>query len=68
MATFAQRVTGCEDLQRKTDKGLTCIPLADRDAILIKDPSYIQPGSSAVVVWREWALNDALTAYGLPTV
>ena len=35
----------------KASKGLFAMPLADRDAILVKDPSYQQPTVTGVVVW-----------------
>jgi hypothetical protein len=54
-------------------KGLTVIPLQDRDAVLVRDPSYTAPGDdlrpedqrSAPQIWREYAGGAAKTAYGL---
>ncbi len=63
--TYAQRLTECLDLM-KAGKGLTAIPLADRDIVLVKDPTYHTPANStAVVVWVEYAGGAARTAYGL---
>ena len=63
--TCAQRLTECLDLM-KAGKGLIAMPLADRDAILVKDPTYHAPANStSVVAWVEYAGGDARTAYGL---
>jgi hypothetical protein len=51
--------------------GLTVIPLQDRDALLVRDPSYVAPGDAnlpedqraAPMLWREYAPGAALAAY-----
>jgi hypothetical protein len=53
MVTYAQRLTDCLELTNAA-KGLTAIPLADRDAILLKDPSYQQSTITGVASGTSW--------------
>ena len=63
--TFSQRQTEAETLMR-SGKGLVAVALADRDIILVKDPSFHAPANATdVVVWKEYAGGSTLAAYGL---
>ncbi len=74
MATYAQRVTGRDTLQR-AGLGLEAVINVDDDFIWVHDPKIdnVPTGGGAVpstgqapsVTWRQWAGTDAVTAYGL---
>jgi hypothetical protein len=63
--TYQQRLTECLTLM-SAGKGLTAIPLADRDAILVRDPHDFSPGTPTVVtIWKELPGGQGLVVYGL---
>jgi hypothetical protein len=62
--TFAQRQTEAETLMR-AGLGLVAIALQERDAILVKDPGYIQPGDTEPSVWKEHVGGTTLALYGV---
>jgi hypothetical protein len=64
MATFAQREVEAQELMA-AGLGLVAIALVDRDIILVKSPEYVQPGSPAVVVWKEHAGGTTHATFGV---
>ena len=74
MATYAQRLTGIDTLQR-SGKGLTAITTEADDFIWVHDPDMAtvptgggatpSTGQAPSVTYRQWAGTDAVTAYGL---